>query len=87
SFTISNYGTFGGLFATPIINLPDVAILGTGRIEDRPWVKEGQIVVRKILPLSLTFDHRVVDGSEAAIFLNRVKGYLEDPGLMFIESL
>ncbi len=86
TFTISNYGTFGGLFATPIINLPDVAILGTGRIEDRPWVKDGEIRIRKILPLSLTFDHRVLDGSEAAIFLNRVKGYLEDPGLLFIES-
>ena len=86
TFTISNYGTFGGLFATPIINLPDVAILGTGRIEDRPWVKDGEIRIRKILPLSLTFDHRVVDGSEAATYLNRVKGYLEDPGLLFIES-
>ncbi len=86
SFTISNYGTFGGLFATPIINLPDVAILGTGRIEDRPWVKNHQIVIRKILPLCLTFDHRVVDGSTAATFLNRVKSYLEDPGLLFIES-
>ncbi len=86
TFTISNFGSFGGTYATPIINYPDVAILGTGKISERPWVKSGQIVIRKILPLSLTFDHRVVDGAEAAQFLNRVKNYLEDPGKIFIES-
>lgn len=86
TFTISNYGSFGGTYATPIINSPDVAILGTGKVADRPWVKGGSIVIRKVLPLSLTFDHRVVDGAEAAIFLNKVKSYLEDPGRIFIES-
>ena len=86
TFTISNYGSFGGVYATPIINYPDIAILGTGRICERPWVKDGRIVIRKILPLSLTFDHRVVDGSEAAAFLTRVIGYLEDPAMIFIES-
>lgn len=86
SFTISNWGHFGGTFATPVINYPDAAILGTGRISEKPWVKEGQIVIRKILPLSLTFDHRVTDGSEAATFLSKVMRYLEDPGLLFIES-
>ena len=86
TFTITNYGSFGGSFATPIINYPDIAILGTGRIADKPWVKDGEIKIRKILPLSLTFDHRVVDGVEAARFLNRVVKYLEDPAMIFIES-
>jgi pyruvate dehydrogenase E2 component (dihydrolipoamide acetyltransferase) len=86
SFTISNWGHFGGTFATPVINYPDAAIMGTGRIADKPWVKEGQIVIRKILPLSLTFDHRVTDGADAATFLSKVMRYLEDPGLLFIES-
>ena len=86
TFTITNYGTYGSTFATPIINYPDVAILGTGKITDRPWVKAGQIVIRKILPLSLTFDHRVNDGAEAAKFLTKLSGYLEDPPSLFIES-
>jgi pyruvate dehydrogenase E2 component (dihydrolipoamide acetyltransferase) len=86
TFTITNYGHFGGTFATPVINYPDVAILGSGRISDKPWVKDGQIVIRKILPLSLTFDHRVTDGVDASLFLSRVIGYLEDPALLFIES-
>lgn len=86
SFTITNYGHFGGTFATPIINYPDVAILGTGRIADRPWVRDGQIVIRKILPLSLTFDHRVTDGVDSAKFLSKIINYLEDPALLFIES-
>lgn len=86
SFTFSNWGHFGGTFATPVINYPDAAILGTGRISDKPWVKEGQIVIRKILPLSLTFDHRITDGADASTFLSKVVHYLEDPGLLFIES-
>lgn len=86
TFTITNYGHFGGIFATPIINYPDVAILGTGRISDKPWVKDGQIVIRRILPLSLTFDHRVTDGVYSSKFLMKVIQYLEDPALLFIES-
>ncbi len=86
TFTISNYGSFGGSYATPIINYPEVAILGTGKISERPWVRNGSIVVRKILPLSLTFDHRVIDGAEAAIFLSKIVKYIEDPGRIFIES-
>ncbi len=86
TFTITNYGHFGGWFATPIINYPDVAILGIGKISDKPWVKDGQIVIRKILPLSLTFDHRVTDGVDASKFLTKVMQYLEDPALLFIES-
>lgn len=86
TFTMTNYGHFGGTFATPIINYPDVAILGTGRIAEKPWVKGGKIVIRKILPLSLTFDHRVTDGVDSALFLGKVIGYLEDPARLFIES-
>lgn len=86
TFTITNYGSFGGLYATPIINYPDIAILGTGKIVEKPWVKDGAIQIRKILPLSLTFDHRVVDGAEAAIFLSKLVKYLEDPARIFIES-
>jgi pyruvate dehydrogenase E2 component (dihydrolipoamide acetyltransferase) len=87
TFTISNYGQFGGGFSTPIINYPDVAILGCGRIGDRPWVVDGEIAIRKILPLSLTFDHRVTDGGDATRFLSKVAGFLEDPALLFIESI
>ena len=86
TFTITNYGHFGGTFATPIINYPDVAILGTGRISQKPWVKNGLIVIRRILPLSLTFDHRVTDGVDASQFLAKIVNYLEDPALLFIES-
>ncbi len=86
TFTITNYGHFGGIFATPIINYPDVAILGVGRMSERPWVKGGKVVVRKILPLSLTFDHRVTDGVYSSQFLMKVIRYLEDPALLFIES-
>jgi pyruvate dehydrogenase E2 component (dihydrolipoamide acetyltransferase) len=86
TFTITNYGHFGGTFATPVINYPDVAILGTGKISDKPWVRDGKIVIRKILPLSLTFDHRVTDGVDASLFLAKIIGYLEDPDLLFIES-
>ena len=87
SFSITNYGHFGGTFATPIINWPDVAILGFGRIVERPWVHRGEIAIRSILPLSLTFDHRATDGADAAVFLGRVVRYLEDPALLLIESV
>lgn len=86
SFTITNYGSYGGTYATPVINPGDVAILGTGKIKERPWVMDGAIAIRKIMPLSITFDHRVVDGAETAQFLNKVISYLEDPARIFIES-
>lgn len=86
TFTVTNYGHFGGIFATPIINYPDVAILGVGRIADKPWVRGEKIAIRKILPLSLTFDHRVTDGVYSSQFLMRVIQYIEDPALLFIES-
>ena len=86
TFTITNYGVIGASYGTPIINYPEVGILGIGKIEDRPVVKDGQIMIRKIMPLSLAFDHRVVDGVEAARFLNVVIDHLEDPNLILLEG-
>jgi pyruvate dehydrogenase E2 component (dihydrolipoamide acetyltransferase) len=82
TFTISNYGAFGGFFATPIINPPEAAILGVGRINDRAVVRDGEIVVRQLMGLSLSFDHRVVDGVDAGRFLQYVIDCLETPGVM-----
>ncbi len=86
TFTITNYGALGGIYGTPIINYPEVAILGTGKIRDMPVVRDGKIEIRKILFLALSFDHRVVDGAEAARFLNTVIARLEDPDLILLES-
>jgi pyruvate dehydrogenase E2 component (dihydrolipoamide acetyltransferase) len=86
TFTISNYGALGGIYATPIINYPEVAILGVGKIKDTPVVRNGKLVVRKILSLSLSFDHRVVDGGEGARFLNTIITRLEDPDLILLET-
>jgi len=87
TITVTNFGSSGGHYATPILNYPNVAILGCGRIRPKPWVHQGEIAIRQILPLSLTFDHRVSDGAEACRFLSRIGHYLEDPGLLFIESV
>jgi pyruvate dehydrogenase E2 component (dihydrolipoyllysine-residue acetyltransferase) len=86
TFTVSNYGALGGIYATPIINYPEVAILGIGKIKDTPVVRNGKLVVRKILSLALSFDHRVVDGGEGARFLNTVIARLEDPDLILLET-
>jgi len=86
TFTITNYGVVGASYGTPIINYPEVAILGLGKIEDRPVVRNEQIAIRKIMPLSLAFDHRVIDGVEAGRFLGVVIQHLEDPNLMLIEG-
>ncbi len=85
SFTITNVGAIGGIAFTPIINWPEVAILGLGRMQDRPALVNGQLVNRKIMPLMLTFDHRLIDGAEAARFVNDVKQYLENPLLLLLE--
>jgi pyruvate dehydrogenase E2 component (dihydrolipoamide acetyltransferase) len=82
TFTITNYGVVGASYGTPIINHPEVAILGLGKIEDRAVVRNGQIVARKIMPLSLAFDHRVIDGVEAGRFLGVVIEHLEKPDLI-----
>lgn len=79
TFTITNYGVVGASYGTPIINHPEVAILGVGKIDDRPVVRNGQIVIRKMMPLSLAFDHRVIDGVEAGRFLGVVIRHLENP--------
>ena len=86
TFTVTNYGVVGASYGTPIINYPEVAIVGLGKIEDRPVVRSGQVVIRKIMPLSLAFDHRVIDGVEAGRFLGVVIQHLEDPNLMLIEG-
>ena len=79
TFTITNLGSYGVDTFTPIINLPQAAILGVGRIAAEPVVRESEIVAREMLPLSLTFDHRVVDGSPAAWFLDTLRAYIENP--------
>lgn len=86
TFTITNYGVIGGLFGTPIINYPEAAILGAGAIRDTPMVKDGEVKVRKVIHLSLTFDHRVLDGAEAQKFLNTLVRYLEDPELILMSA-
>jgi len=82
TFTITSIGNIGGLFATPIINYPEVAILGVNKIVERPVVREGEVVVRHMTHLSPSFDHRVVDGANAARFVTRLKQLLEEPGLI-----
>ena len=85
TFTITNLGMYGIDAFTPIINLPQCAILGVGRIQARPTVLGDQIVSRKQLTLSLTFDHRVVDGGPAARFLNTVREFIEEPAYWIME--
>ncbi|MFP4545417.1 MAG: dihydrolipoamide acetyltransferase family protein [Methanomassiliicoccales archaeon] len=84
TFTITNYGAFGGTYGTPIINYPEAAILGTGKIRDAPLVVDGEVRPRKVLHLSLTFDHRILDGAEAQKFLNTLIAYLEDPEMVLM---
>jgi pyruvate dehydrogenase E2 component (dihydrolipoamide acetyltransferase) len=85
TFTITNIGSIGGLFSTPIINPPDVAILGVHRIRDMPVVINGEVKIRKILPLVLSFDHRVLDGAQAARFMNTLIEHLKDPDLLLLD--
>ena len=79
-FTITNIGVIGSTYFTPIVNYPETCILGTGRIEDKAVVRDGKIVIRKIMPISFTYDHRVIDGAEAARFMNDLRALLENPG-------
>jgi pyruvate dehydrogenase E2 component (dihydrolipoamide acetyltransferase) len=85
TFTITSLGSQGGLFATPIINFPEVAILGVHQIKQKPVVKDGQIVIGEVMLLSLSFDHRIVDGHVGAAFAYEVIGYLENPDRLFLE--
>jgi pyruvate dehydrogenase E2 component (dihydrolipoamide acetyltransferase) len=84
NFTITNLGLYNIDAFTPLINLPQCAILGVGRIVEKPAVHNGQIVPRQRVALSLTFDHRVVDGAPAARFLDTVRGYIEQPLLWLV---
>jgi 2-oxoglutarate dehydrogenase E2 component (dihydrolipoamide succinyltransferase) len=86
TFTITNGGVFGSLLSTPILNPPQVGILGLHKIEDRPVAVDGQVVVRPMMYLALSYDHRIVDGREAVQFLVNVKQGIEDPGLMLVEA-
>lgn len=87
TFTITSAGSIGGILATPILNYPEVGILGVYKIADRPMVRGGQIVVRKMMNLSITLDHRIVDGATAARFLNTVIDYLQQPNLLLLEGI
>ncbi|EAC9405499.1 dihydrolipoyllysine-residue acetyltransferase, partial [Listeria monocytogenes] len=85
SATISNIGSAGGQWFTPVINYPEVAILGVGRIAQKPIVKDGEIVAAPVLALSLSFDHRVIDGATAQKAMNNIKRLLNDPELLLME--
>ena len=84
TFTITNGGVFGSLMSTPIVNAPQSAILGMHKIQERPMVVGGQIVIRPMMYLAVTYDHRIIDGREAVQFLVAVKESLEDPGRMLL---
>jgi 2-oxoglutarate dehydrogenase E2 component (dihydrolipoamide succinyltransferase) len=86
SFTITNGGVFGSMLSTPILNPPQVGILGLHKIEDRPIAIKGQVVIRPMMYVALSYDHRIVDGLEAVQFLVRVKELIEDPGQMLLEG-
>jgi pyruvate dehydrogenase E2 component (dihydrolipoamide acetyltransferase) len=87
TFTISSLGKLGGVLATPIINFPEVAIIGVHKIEEKPAVRNGQIVIRHLMNLSISVDHRLADGWDGAMFLQDVKALLEDPTTMFMEMV
>lgn len=84
TITITSLGTLGGVVHTPIINYPEVAIIGPNKIEERVVVRNGQMVVRKMMNLSSSFDHRIVDGHDAAVFVARIKGLLENPATLWM---
>lgn len=86
TFTVSNYGALGGIWGTPIINPPEAAILGVGRIEETPVVRQGQVTARPLVPLSLTFDHRLIDGATAQRFMNALVEHIENPDLILLET-
>lgn len=85
TISITNIGSAGGMFFTPVINWPEVAILGTGRISEKPVVRGGEIVVGQVMALSLSFDHRIIDGATAQYAMNYIKQLLEDPQMLVME--
>jgi 2-oxoglutarate dehydrogenase E2 component (dihydrolipoamide succinyltransferase) len=86
TFTITNGGIYGSLMSTPILNTPQVGILGMHKIQERPVAIDGAVVVRPMMYLALSYDHRIVDGSEAVRFLVRVKELVEEPDLLLVEG-
>jgi 2-oxoglutarate dehydrogenase E2 component (dihydrolipoamide succinyltransferase) len=86
TFTITNGGVFGSLMSTPILNPPQVGILGLHKIQDRPVAVNGQVAIRPMMYVALSYDHRIVDGREAVQFLVKIKEYIEDPGHLLLES-
>ncbi len=85
TFTISNGGVYGSMLSTPIVNPPQSGILGLHAIQDRPVARDGQVVIRPMMYIALSYDHRIVDGREAVTFLRRVKDVIEDPARLFLE--
>ncbi|MEW6515176.1 MAG: dihydrolipoamide acetyltransferase family protein [Pseudomonadota bacterium] len=85
TLTITSLGALGGIVSTPVINYPEVAIVGVNRLVERPMLRNGQVVARQMMNLSSSFDHRVVDGMDAARFIQCVRGYLEFPATLFVE--
>jgi 2-oxoisovalerate dehydrogenase E2 component (dihydrolipoyl transacylase) len=87
SFSVTNMGSVGSLFSFPIINVPDAAILGVHTIQERPVVRDGQIVIRHMMYLSLSFDHRLIDGAEGGRFVRHMARLLENPDLLLLEAI
>ena len=85
TFTITNGGIYGSLNSTPLLNPPQVGILGMHAIQERPVVRDGQVVIRPMMYLALSYDHRIVDGREAVTFLRRVKELIENPARLLLE--
>jgi len=85
TITLTSLGALGGIVSTPVLNLPEVAIVGVNKIVERPMVIKGQIVIRKMMNLSSSFDHRVVDGMDAALFIQAIRGLLEQPATLFVD--
>ena len=85
TITLTSLGMLGGISATPIINSPEVAIIGPNKLVERPVVRNGQVVIRTMMNVSSAFDHRIVDGHDAASFIQRLKRLIEQPTLIFLE--
>jgi pyruvate dehydrogenase E2 component (dihydrolipoamide acetyltransferase) len=87
TFTLNNIGSFGGSSGTPIINSPEVAILAVGKLQDKAIVQEGTVIVRPMMPLTLSFDHRLIDGAMAGAFLARFKELVENPQQLMLDMV
>lgn len=85
TFTITNGGIYGSLLSTPIVNPPQSGVVGMHAIQDRPVARDGQVVIRPMMYVAVTYDHRIVDGREAVTFLKRVKETIEDPARLLLE--